>query len=82
LTKLAGHYLNNDLWVGDARTLVRGDKLMLEGRGELTQRPGGYWATTDDEGGIERFWFEAPLNGKPQRLNLSGADLIRFDDIV
>ncbi len=82
LTKLAGHYVNNDLWVGDARTLVRGDKLVLEGRGELTQRPGGYWATTDDEGGIERFWFEAPLNGKPQRLNLSGADLIRFDDIV
>ena len=82
LARLAGHFVSNDPWVGDARILVRGDTLVLEGRGPLTERPGGYWALADDAGGIERLWFEAPLNGQPQRLVASGSDLIRFEDSV
>ena len=31
LVKLAGHYLSNDPWIGDATLLARGDSLVLEG---------------------------------------------------
>jgi len=79
LARLAGHYLNNDPWTGDATIFARGDRLVLEGRGGLTLRNGGYWALMEDPGGVERFWFEGVLNGRPQRLNASGADMIRLN---
>ena len=78
LASLAGHYLNNDPWTGDATVFARGDGLVMEGRGALTQRDGGYWALKDDPGGVERFWFEGLLNGRPQRLNASGAGMMRL----
>jgi hypothetical protein len=57
--------------------LARGDSLVLEGAGPLTRRD-GYWARQTDPGGLERFRFEAFLDGRPQRLNASGADLWRL----
>ena len=78
LAGLAGHYLSNDPWTGDATVFARRDALVLEGRGALTRREGGHWALKDDPGGVERFWFEGQLNGRPQRLNLSGSDMIRL----
>lgn len=78
LVRLAGHYLSNDPWTGDATVFARGAELVLEGRGPLTLRDGGYWALKNDPGGVERLWFEAPLNGRMQRLNVSGSDMIRL----
>ncbi len=78
LAALAGHYLSNDPWTGDATVFARGESLVLEGRGALTPRDGGYWAVKDDAGGVERFWFEGLLNDRPQRLNVSGADMLRL----
>jgi hypothetical protein len=77
LRALAGVYLNRDPWVGAAVVLVRGDRLVLEGGDPLVER-GDYWTLEADAGGVERFRFEAPLAGRPTRLNVSGADLIRL----
>jgi CubicO group peptidase (beta-lactamase class C family) len=77
LRALAGLYVNRDPWVGRAVVLARGDSLVLEGAGPLTRRD-GYWARQTDPGGLERFRFEAFLDGRPQRLNASGADLWRL----
>jgi CubicO group peptidase (beta-lactamase class C family) len=77
LRALAGVYLNRDPWVGSAVILARGPQLVAEGAGPLADR-GGYWTLAEDPGGVERFRFEAPLNGRPQRLNVSGSDLLRI----
>ncbi len=78
LAALAGVYLNRDPWVGAAAVHVRGDRLWVEGGGALSNR-GGYWSPAKDAGGVERLRFEAPLNGRATRLNVSGNDLLRID---
>ena len=72
----AGTYLNRDPWVGSADVHVRGSRLWLEGGGPLVDR-GDYWSLEKDPGGVERFSFEARLNGRYQRLSASGRDLLR-----
>jgi hypothetical protein len=57
--------------------LARGDALVLEGAGTLTDR-GDWWALAKDAGGLERFRFDGTLNGRATRLNASGIDLIRL----
>jgi hypothetical protein len=78
LRPYAGVYLNRDPWVGAAILHVRGDGLVLEGQGRLVDR-GGWWSVEKDPGGVERLRFDGLLNGKAQRLNLSGADLLRLE---
>jgi hypothetical protein len=77
LRALTGSYLNRDPWVGQAVVLARGESLVLEGAGPLVDR-GTYWTRRSDTGGLERFRFEAWMDGRPQRLNASGADLLRL----
>ncbi len=77
LQALAGAYLNRDPWVGGGAVVVRGDALVVEGLGRIVDR-GGWWSAEPDVGGVERLRFEALLNGKAQRLSLSGADLLRL----
>jgi hypothetical protein len=77
LRALAGVYLNRDPWVGGAVILARGDGLVAEGVGRLIDR-GGWWSAEKDAGGVERLRFEAMLNGRAQRLNVSGNDLLRI----
>jgi hypothetical protein len=77
LRALTGHYVNRDPWSGRGTVLARGDTLVLEGAGELTERA-GYWARRTDPGGLERFRFEAWMDGRPQRVNASGTDLLRL----
>jgi CubicO group peptidase (beta-lactamase class C family) len=77
LQSMAGVYLNRDPWVGGAEILVRGDRLVLEGGGPLTDR-GGWWSLDKDPGGVERLSFEAKLNGQVTRLNASGWDMLRL----
>jgi CubicO group peptidase (beta-lactamase class C family) len=73
----SGVYLDRDPWVGAAVVLARGSELVVEGAGPLVDR-GAFWSLKDDPGGVERFRFEATLNGRPQRLNVSGEDLLRI----
>jgi CubicO group peptidase (beta-lactamase class C family) len=77
LLALSGVYLNRDPWVGSATVLARGPSLVIEGAGPLVDR-GAFWSLKEDPGGVERMRFEAMLNGRPQRLNVSGADLLRL----
>ncbi|HXV01254.1 MAG TPA: serine hydrolase domain-containing protein [Caulobacteraceae bacterium] len=77
LRAFTGVYLNRSPWVGYGTVLARGDDLVLEGAGRLIER-GGWWSLEPDVGGVERFRFEAPLNGKATRLSFSGTDLDRL----
>ena len=77
LRALAGDYLNRDPWVGGARVLARGETLWVDGVGRLVQR-GGWWSAEKDPGGVERLRFDGILNGRAQRLNVSGDDLLRI----
>lgn len=78
LAALEGRYTAHDPWLPEADVFARGDTLVLEGVGPIEQRPNGFWTAREDEGGVERFWFEAPLAGRPSRLSFSGADLLRI----
>ena len=77
LRALAGAYLNRDPWVGGARVLARGDSLWVDGVGRLVERA-GWWSVEKDPGGVERLRFDGMLNGRAQRLNVSGDDLLRI----
>jgi CubicO group peptidase (beta-lactamase class C family) len=77
LRPLAGVYLNRDPWVGGATILVRGEALVVDGLGVLVDR-GDWWSVAKDPGGIERLRFDGMLNGRAQRLNVSGDDLTRI----
>jgi hypothetical protein len=80
LHALAGTYLNRDPWVGGAVALAQGNRLILEGGGELTETKDGYWKLSDPPQSPERFAFDAPLNGRAFRLNQSGSDMLRSPD--
>ncbi len=78
LRALAGLYLNRDPWIGSAAVLARGETLVLEGAGTITNRGGDWWALDKDAGGVERLRFDGRLNGQATRLNASGFDLLRL----
>jgi CubicO group peptidase (beta-lactamase class C family) len=78
LRPFGGVYLNRDPWIGGATVLVRGDTLVVDGLGPLADR-GGWWSLEKDPGGVERLRFDGLLNGKAQRLNVSGDDLLRIE---
>ncbi len=80
LRALSGTYLNRDPWVGGAVLLAQGNRLILEGGGELTETKAGYWKLTNPPQSPERFVFDAPLNGRAFRLTQSGADMLRTPD--
>jgi CubicO group peptidase (beta-lactamase class C family) len=77
LRALAGTYLNRDPWVGGAVVLAQGNRLILEGGGELTETKDGYWKLSDPPQSPERFVFDAPLDGRAFRLTQSGSDMLR-----
>jgi hypothetical protein len=76
LRPLTGRYASSDPWAGTVALYARGDMLVSEGGSVLIDR-GGYWSTTDDEGGVERLRLDAPIAGRPSRANISGTDLNR-----
>ncbi len=77
LRSLAGVYLNRDPWIGGAKVLARGDTLWVDGVGRVIDR-GGWWSAEKDPGGVERLRFDGMLNGRAERLNVSGDDLLRI----
>lgn len=77
LQALAGRYDNNDPWAGMARVIARADGLWIDGVLPLVALPDGSWRPGPDATSPERIRFDAMLNGRAQRLNLSGKDLLR-----
>ncbi len=80
LARLAGLYVNDSPWVGRCSLVARGETLVMEGSGALARAPDGSWRVSGDELPAERLWFEATIDGRPERLVLSGVDLRRFHD--
>ncbi len=82
---LAGRYESTDPWVGGMILHARGDRLgvdsangpVVDGGGTLVDR-GGWWSY-DDAPDVERLRFEAPVGGRPSRLNVSGVDMVRVE---
>lgn len=77
LRLLEGSYVARDPWASAATVFARGDRLVVEGMGEIVERAGGFWSGKEDEGGVDRFWFDAPVAGRPSRLVFDGSDLLR-----
>lgn len=73
-----GFYRARDPWAGAASVFARGDRLTIEGLGEIVERPGGFWSVKEDEGGVDRLWFDASVEGRPSRLIFFGSDLVRI----
>ena len=72
LRALEGSYVARDPWGASLLVFARGDRLWAEPLGEVVERPGGYWSVPDDKGGVDRLWFEAPIAGRPSRVNFNG----------
>ncbi len=77
LAGLTGRYLSNDPWVGSLDVIARGDKLLIEGLGEIEKTGEGWWRAANGEMPQERFWFDSFVNGMAQRFSFSGEPLIR-----
>ena len=80
LRALSGRYDNDDPWLGTFRVYARPTGLFLGATTALTQLESGAWRTAEDDWNPERIWFDAPLNGRTQRLSYSGTDFLRRDD--
>ena len=80
LALLAGRYDNDDPWRGTVRVVARASGLWMDGATPMTRLADGSWRLGEDEWSPERAWFDAPIDGRPQRLSLSGADFMRRED--
>ncbi|MGI4876134.1 MAG: serine hydrolase domain-containing protein [Janthinobacterium lividum] len=76
----AGLYQSADPWFGGVAVVARGDALVMEGMGEIARSPDGSWRTMGDDQKGERFWFEAMMDGVPQRCIVGDIDMHRFHD--
>ncbi|TPE63632.1 beta-lactamase family protein [Sandaracinobacter neustonicus] len=77
LVALAGRYLSNDPWVGSVTVVARGDKLLMDGMGEMVPHADGSWRSVSPAAVQERAWFDSFVNGQAQRFSFSGVELIR-----
>ena len=78
LAALAGVYRSNDPWTGEWEVFARGDGLVIDrASGALVPHADGSWRFADPATVTERVWFEVPVAGRPQRLNLSGELALR-----
>jgi CubicO group peptidase (beta-lactamase class C family) len=73
----AGHYRNEDPWIGSARIAIRGGKLWLNGVVPLEPAQGGRFYLRDEPDSPEWVSFSDIVNGRAMRMRLSGADLRR-----
>lgn len=83
LQTLTGRYDNDAPWSpGVTRIVARADGLSIDGVTPLVQLPDGSWRIGLAEGSPERLRFDAVLNGRAQRLNFSGVDLVRTGEVT
>lgn len=59
--------------------LVRGNKLYLEGVGELVQQSEGFWSPKKEQSGVTRLWFNRVVNGAPYQVSYCGFPLQRLN---
>jgi hypothetical protein len=78
LKPFAGRYDNNDPWSPQmTRVIARSDGLYVSGTTRLTALADGSYRLGDEPEGCERARFDGLLNGKMQRLTMSGIDTTR-----
>jgi len=77
LARCAGLYDGGNPWVGMAEVVARSDGLWLGGTTPLVPLPDGSFRVGADGWGPERVRFDLEIGGRPQRMNFSGADLLR-----
>jgi len=77
LKRCAGLYDGGNPWIGMMEVEARPDGLWLGGTTPLVALPDGSFRVGADEWGPERVRFDLEFDGRPQRMNLSGADLLR-----
>jgi len=82
LAAMAGYYVNNDPWSGSLHVIARSDGLYADGVDLLVALPDGAYRVGKDATGCERLRFEALLDGRPQRLVVSGVDHVRMADDI
>jgi hypothetical protein len=80
IAMLAGDYFNPVSW-GSTRLAIHalGERLYVA-NSAMVEASDGSWRFVDPAGASERFRFERPVNGRPQRLNASGMLLTRLSD--
>ncbi|HEX8193157.1 MAG TPA: hypothetical protein VF552_09675, partial [Allosphingosinicella sp.] len=71
LAAMAGDYYGSD-WDPRASVHAVGDRLFADGA-EIVAAADGSWRFADPALAPERIWFEHPVRGRPQVLNVSGA---------
>ena len=78
LARLAGVYDSGNPWTGMAEVVARPDGLWLNGVTPLIAQGDGAFRVGSEPWSPERARFDADLDGRPQRLIFSGADLQRL----
>lgn len=73
----AGHYRNEDPWLGSLRVVVRQGKLWVNGTAALRQTAPGMFRFAEPDYNPEWLEFREVVNGKAQHVRLSGSDLWR-----
>ena len=76
LSALAGDYYSPGDWDPRASVHAIGRRLFLDAQ-EVVPTPDGSWRATDPGLVMERAWFENPIAGRPQVLNVSGSRFYR-----
>ncbi|HMA51177.1 MAG TPA: serine hydrolase domain-containing protein [Magnetospirillaceae bacterium] len=77
LKRCAGLYDGGNPWVGMMEVVARPDGLWLGGTTPLVALPDGSFRVGADAWGPERVRFDLEIDGRPQRMTLSGADMLR-----
>jgi len=73
----AGHYRNEDPWMGSLRVVVRQGKLWVNGTATLRQVEPNLFRFNEPEYNPEWLEFREVVNGRAQHVRLSGYDLWR-----
>jgi CubicO group peptidase (beta-lactamase class C family) len=71
-----GGYRSDSPWYGSLRVLIRKGRLLIDGEQPLAEVTSGVFRVDGNDNG-ERIIFDNVVNGKAQRLNLSGIDFYR-----
>jgi CubicO group peptidase (beta-lactamase class C family) len=74
----AGHYRNEDPWMGSLRVFVKKGALLVAGA-PLVPLGNGLFRIGDEEHEPDRIRFEEVVNGKALRADLSGIEFRRLD---
>jgi hypothetical protein len=77
LQALAGNYVNDDRWSGNMTVVARDGGLWLYNAEPLTRLADGAWRVGAEEWSPERVRFDSYVNGRPERMLLSGAPYVR-----